>query len=194
LERHEESRPITTFAAHLGLFQYTRLFFGVSSAPELYQYVIRQVLRNCPGTANIADDIVHGKSKAEHDVRLGKVFQTLLEAGLTLNKKKCQFGMTQLEFMGHLISYRGVGPTKSRVEAIRQAREPQSAAEVRSFLGLVNFCSRFIQNMASVSEPLRRLTRQNVKYEWKDEQKEAFQKLKNAMTEAQLSSKMSFLI
>jgi len=186
LELHEESRPITTFATHLGLFQYTRLFFGVNSAPELYQHVIRQVLRNCPGTANIADDIiVHGKTKAEHDERLEKVFQTLLKAGLTLNKEKCQFGMTQLEFMGHLISHRGVGPTKSRVEAIREAREPRSAAEVRSFLGLVNFCSRFIPNMASVSEPLRRLTRQNVKFEWKDEHKEAFQKLKNAMTEAQ---------
>jgi len=133
------------------------------------------------GTANIADDIiVHGKTTAEHDERLEKVFQTLLKAGLTLNKEKCQFGMTQLEFMGHLISHWGVGPTKSRLEAIREAKEPRSAAEVRSFLGLVNFCSRFIPNMASISEPLRRLTTQNGKFEWKDEQKEAFQKLKNA--------------
>jgi len=71
LELHEESRPITTFATHLGLFQYTRLFFRVNSVSELYQHVIRQVLQNyCPGTANIADD-VYGKTKAEHDERLG---------------------------------------------------------------------------------------------------------------------------
>ena len=186
LELDEESRSITTFVTHLGLFRYTRLFFGVNSAPELYQHVIRQVLQNCPGAANIADDIiVHGKTKAEHDERLQKVFQTLLNAGLTLNKEKCQFGMSQLEFMGHLISHRGLGPTQTRVEGIREAREPQSATEVRSFLGLVNFCSRFIPNLASVSEPLRRLTKQNVKFEWKHEQKKAFRNLKNAMSEAQ---------
>ena len=186
LELHEDSRPITTFATHLGLFRYTRLFFGVNSAPELYQHVLRQVLRNCEGTANIADDIiVHGKTKDEHDKRLLKVFQTLSEAGLTLNREKCTFAMSQLEFMGHLISHRGVGPTKTRVEAVQKAREPQSASEVRSFLGLVNFSARYIPNMATVSEPLRRLTRQNVKFEWKSEQKQAFESLKNALTEAQ---------
>ena len=186
LELHEESRPITTFACHLGLFRYTRLFFGVNSAPELYQHVLRQVLRNYPGTANIADDIVvHSKGKAEHDERLLKVFHTLSAAGLTLNQEKCQLSMTQLEFMGHLISDRGIGPTKTRVEAVEKAREPQSASEVRSFLGLVNFSARFIPNLATITEPLRRLTKQNVKFEWKDEQKQAFQQLKTAMTEAQ---------
>ena len=186
LELHEDSRPITTFATHLGLFRYTRLFFGVNSAPELYQHVLRQVLRNCEGTANIADDIiVHGKTKDEHDKRLLKVFQTLSEAGLTLNREKCTFAMSQLQFMGHLISHRGLGPTKTRVEAIQKAREPQSASEVRSFLGLVNFSARYIPNMATVSEPLRRPTRQNVKFEWKNEQKQAFQNLKNALADAQ---------
>jgi len=89
--------------------------------------------------------------------------------------------------MGHLISRRGVGPTTARVEAIKEAREPQSASEVRSFLGLVNFSARYIPNipnLASVSEPLRRLTKQNVKFEWKDEQKQAFQNSKDALAEA----------
>jgi len=89
LELDEESRPITTFATHLGLFQYTRLFFGVNSAPELYQHDVRQVLQNCPGTANIADDIiVHGKTKAEHDERLQKVFQNIVEGRSYTEQRK----------------------------------------------------------------------------------------------------------
>lgn len=165
---------------------YTRLFFGVNSAPELYQHVLKQVLSNCTGTANIADDIiVHGKTSEEHDQRLLKVLRTLLDAGLTLNREKCQFSMNQLEFMGHLISHRGIGPTKTRVEAIANAREPKSVAEVRSFLGLVNFCARFIPNFGSVCEPLRRITKQNVEFEWKTEQQKAFEKLKQSLCNAE---------
>jgi len=183
---HKDSRAVTTFATHLGLFRYTRLFFGVNSAPEVYQHILKQVLSNCVGAANIADDIiVHGKTSEEHDRRLLKVLKTLLDAGLTLNREKCQFSMNQLEFMGHLISHRGIGPTKTRVEAIANAREPKSVTEVRSFLGLVNFCARFIPNFASVCEPLRRITRQSVEFEWKTEQQMAFQKLKQALCDAE---------
>jgi len=86
--------------------------------------------------------------------------------------------------MGHLISHRGVGPTQARVEATKEAREPQSVSEVRSFLGLVNFSARYIPNLATISELLRRLTKQNVKFRWKEEQKQAFQNLKNILADA----------
>jgi hypothetical protein len=82
---------------------------GVNSAPELYQHVLRQVLQDCPGSANIADDIiVHGANEEEHDNRLLKVFERLSEVGLTLNKEKCSFKMSQLEFMGIILSARGM--------------------------------------------------------------------------------------
>lgn len=59
--------------------------------------------------------------------------------------------MSELEFMGHLLSSRGVGPSEAKVEAVTEARQPESAAEVRSFLGLVNFCARFIPDLATVT-------------------------------------------
>jgi len=186
LQLHEESRPITTFITHVGLFRYARLLFGVNSAPELYQHIIKQVLQDCPGTANIADDIVvHGKDTVEHDERLARVFQRLTEVGLTLNKEKCQLQMNRLEFMGHLLTDRGVGPTEARVEAVLKAREPTSVSEVRSFLGLVNFSAKFIPNMATVAEPLRKLCRQNVRFEWEQEQREAFSELKSRLANAE---------
>jgi len=186
IELHEDSRYITTFITHVGLFRYKRMLFGVNSAPELYQHIIRQVLQDCPGTANIADDIiVHGKDEKQHDERLERVFRRLADVGLTLNKDKCQLRLNHLEFMGHLLTDRGIGPTQARVEAVLKAREPVCASEVRSFLGLVNFSAKFIPDLAAVSEPLRKLCRQNVTFEWNQEQKQAFTELKSRLSNAQ---------
>jgi hypothetical protein len=100
IELSEESRSITTFVTHKGLFRYKRLMFGISSAPEKYQQVIQQVLQDCSGTANISDDIMifDGSDQAEHDKRLEKVLTRLEERGLTLNKEKCVFDMPKLTF------------------------------------------------------------------------------------------------
>ena len=69
-----------------------------------------------------------------------------------------------------------------KVKSVRETREPQNATEVISFLGLVNFCARFIPDLATVSEPLRRLTRQDVKFHFGSEQKQAFDQLKHRLT------------
>ena len=109
------SRDVTTFTTHAGLFRYKRLMFGICSAPELYQHVISQVLQGvgCTGCRNISDDIVvYGKVVADQDEKLRKVLHTLKQRGLTLNKAKCIFRMNRIEFMGQLLSERGIGPTE----------------------------------------------------------------------------------
>lgn len=69
------------------------------------------------------------------------MFHKLIKAGLTLNREKCQFGMSHLEFMGHLLTDRGIGPTQARVEAVQNAREPTCVSEVRSFFRSREFLS-----------------------------------------------------
>ena len=140
IELDPKSREITTFATHQGIYRYKRLMFGISAAPEIYQRTIQEVLRGCEGARNISDDIIiHAETRDEHDRRLVKVLETLKDCGLTLNKDKCKFHMSKLTFMGHVLSEKGIQPEEEKVKAIREAREPQSAQEVRSFLGLVNF-------------------------------------------------------
>ena len=74
----EESRLVTTFVTHRGLYRYTRLMFGVTSAPDKYQQIIRDVLRGCEGVANIADDlIIHERGEEQHDKRLSAVLDRL---------------------------------------------------------------------------------------------------------------------
>ena len=182
LELSPESRDITAFATHSGLFQYKRLLFGLSSASEQYQHEISRVTAGVSGAAHISDDIiVHGADKFSHDKALREVLKRLSDSGLTINLKKSQFGMSRVVFMGMVLSDKGIGPTEARVQAILEAREPQSSEEVRSFLGLANYSSRFIPDFASVVEPLRRLLHKDVKFEFGDEQKLAFEKLKQRM-------------
>ena len=160
--------------------------FGISSAPELYQHIIQQVLQGCEGAHNIADDIVvHGRGVEEHDKRLDGVFQRLKERGLTVNPDKCEFRIPRITIMGHVLSEKGIGPTEEKVKAVSEAREPESASEVRSFLGLVNFCARFIPDLATTADPLRKLTRQSETFQWGTEQKQAFQQLKEKLSKAE---------
>ena len=187
VELSEASRPITTFATHKGLFRYKRLMFGVSCAPEMYQRVIQQVLEGCDGVRNIHDDIiVHGQTTEGHDKQLAEAMEGIQSRGLTLNKEKCKFHMSELEVVGHLLSARGIGPSQAKV--VTEARQPESAAEVRSFLGLVNFCARFIPDLATVSEPLRRLTRKDVHFSWGKEQEVAFSELKKRLAKTETLS------
>ncbi|CAC5385616.1 unnamed protein product [Mytilus coruscus] len=110
IELSQESRDITAFMTHQGLFRYKRLMFG----------------------------IIHGKSEEEHNRNLEQLLCRLLEKGLTLNINKCQFNMERIEFMGHILSEHGIGVSDSKVQAIKEARKPQTVTEVKSFMGLVN--------------------------------------------------------
>ncbi|PFX12869.1 Retrovirus-related Pol polyprotein [Stylophora pistillata] len=186
IELEQQSRVITTFITHKGLSRYKRLMFGISSASELYQHTIQQVLAGCEGAYNICDDIfIHGRTVEEHDSRLQKTIKCISDKGLTLNPEMCVFRMPQLTFMGYLLSRKGIGPTESRVDAVVRAKEPTNAEEVRSFLGLVNFSARFIPNLASISEPLRELTRKDVPFKWGTEQGAAFEILKSKLGRAE---------
>ena len=185
LELEPESRAITTFTTHVGLFRYKRLFFGINSATEQYQYEIQTALSGLQGAQNISDDIIiYGKDQKEHDKHLQAVMQRLRECGLTLNKEKCQFNMSELVFMGLLLSEKGIGPTESKVKAIVDAAEPKNASEVRSFLGLAAFNARFIPDFATVTEPLRQLTHKGAKFVFEQRQRKSFNELKTAMKAA----------
>ena len=92
--------------------------------------------------------------------------ERLKAKNLTLNAEKCRFHMTQMVFMGLVLSNNGIGPTEDKVKAIVDARELQSASEVRSFLGLASYNARFIPDFATVAEPLHRLTKSGVCFEF----------------------------
>lgn len=161
IELAPESRYITTFSTHVGLRCYKRLSFGVCSAAEIFQNAIGEILHDIPGTLNISDDIlIHGVTTEQHNESLTRVFQALSDQHVTLNKEKCEFNKSSVEFFGHIFSKDGVAPDPKKVSAIKNAVTPKDWKEVASLLGLANYCSRYIPNFATVVTPLRKLTHQ----------------------------------
>ena len=161
--------------------------FGISCAPETYQKVIRQVLQDCEGSHNILDDVmVHATTEEEHDHRFGNVVRVLSSKGLTLNRNKCQFKMSYLKNMGHVHSARGIGPADVKVKAFVEAREPKNAAEVRNFLGLLNFTTRFIPDPSTVSAPLPQLTKNGEPFVRGQEEQQWFDELKKRLASAEI--------
>lgn len=175
---HPSSRPLTTFMTSNGLMRYKRLMFGVNAAPELFQRIMDELLYGCEGCLAFIDDIlIYGRSKKEHDERLNKVLSKLIENNIQMNNKKCLFGVSQLEFLGFTLTSEGVKPSISKIQAIKNFREPNTVEEVRSFLGLVNFVGHFISDLATKSEPLRKIIRGETKI-WSLEQHNAFKILR----------------
>ena len=185
LELAPESRSITTFSTHRGLYRYKRLSFGICSASEVFQNVIQQTLSDIKGVRNFSDDIiVFGANQHDHDKALTKVIQRLHERGLTINRDKCVFNQTQLDFYGYTFSSAGMSADPKKVSAIVNAKAPENASEVRSLLGMTNYLSRFIPHYADLTADLRSLTKKDTPWTWTKTHDEVFRKLKEAMTTA----------
>ena len=142
IELSESSRYITTFVCHKGLYRYKRLNYGISSASELFQRILQQILQDIPNCKNIVDDIIiYADNREDHDKVLKMVLTRLREMNLALNRSKCEFNKSELKFMGHILSSRGIQIDESKMKAVRDAEPPKNTAEVLSFLGLVTFCA-----------------------------------------------------
>ena len=182
LELDEESRYITTFSSHRGLARYCRLNFGTNSAPEVFHEELRKKLKGIKGVRNIHDDIlVAGVDEDDHLRALKETFTVLKANGLTAKKSKCEFAKASIKFFGLIFSADGVYPDPDKVVSLKEAEPPTDKKELRSFLGMTNFSSKFISNYATLTHPLRNLLRKSVQWHWIDEHQKAFEMLKNAL-------------
>ena len=120
LELDENSRDITTFSTHVGLFRYWRLNFGTNSAPEIFHEELMKKLEGILGVRNIHDDIlVTGKNVEDHNRNLKATFQRLRDSGLTLKRSKCIFSQKSIKFFGLVFSEDGISPDPEKVDALQ---------------------------------------------------------------------------
>ena len=155
----EQSRYITTFITHAGLYRYKRLNYGTNAAAEIFQHVLQTKLQGLQGAKNIADDIfVFGATRADHDTNLDYCLQRLLKRGLKVNRAKCRFLQETIEFFGQVFSKDGMRPDPKRVDDLLKASKPTSVAAVRSLLGMANYSSKYIPDFATLTAPLCKLT------------------------------------
>ena len=185
LELHPSCRYITTFSTHVGLYQYKRLSFGINSAAEIFQHTIQTLIADIPGVRNVSDDIVvYGRNQNEQEAALDQTLHRLHECGLTINPTKCEFNKTSIEFFGYIFSGDGLTPAPEKVKALQDAAEPRNPTELCSFLGMAQYSARFIRNFATITEPLRKLTRSDATWKWEQPQTDAFDSVKAALSAA----------
>ena len=179
----EESVLYTTFLTPFGRFCFQRLPFGITSAPEFFQKKMSSILADLKGVVCMIDDVlVYGSSYKEHDERLDKVLNCLQDAGVTLNKEKCQFRKHRVQFLGQLIDSQGVRPDPAKVEAIQQFKQPTNIKELRRFLGMANHLGKFTPNLAETTKALRDLLTTKNHWMWGQAHQSAFEKIKQCLS------------
>ena len=177
------SQKLCTINTHKGLLQYTRLPFGISSAVGIFQRLMDSLLQGIPGTACFLDDIIiTGETDASHLQSLEKVLRKLDECGLKCKKEKCQFMLDSVSYLGHKIDAEGLHPLEEKVMAITRIPAPKNVTQLRSYLGMLNYYSKFFSDISHVLAPLYFLLRKETPWMWGIEQKKAFEKSKELLT------------
>ena len=179
----EESRKFVTVNTHRGLYRYTRLPFGVASAPAMFQKLMDTILQGIPNVICYIDDIlVTGADDAAHLRNLAEVFQRLEQHGIRMKKAKCNFMQMSVEYLGHRVDAEGLHTTPDKLEAVVKAPAPKNVQELRSFLGLVNYYGKFLSNLATTLQPLNSLLQKDRKWKWTSDCSHAFQLAKDMLT------------
>lgn len=178
-----ESQHKLALSTHRGVLLQKRLPFGITSAPGYFQSVMEKVTADLTGVGVYLDDIlVSGNDAADHLRNLENLLQRLDERGLRCRLNKCSFAEPSVEYLGHVLSKDGIRKG-SRVDAIQKMPRPTDVSTLRSFLGSIQFYSKFISNVAMITEPLYKLTRKGVPWKWGDEQEKSFKLLKEKLLE-----------
>ncbi|CAC5362482.1 unnamed protein product [Mytilus coruscus] len=183
LRMDKESQLLTTFNSPFGRYCFLRMPFGIKSAQEVFQKRVSQLFENLKGVETDIDDIlVWGTTRKEHDDRLRSVLNRCQEVGLTLNAEKCKFRVKEVTYIGHTLSADGVRPDQEKIRAIKEMPAPTDKKGVQRLLGTINYLAKFVPNMSAVTEPIRKLLKEEHEFIWTHEQQQAFEKLKDIIT------------
>ena len=182
-----ESQQFVTINTNRGLYRYKRLPFGVASSPAIFQQSMDIILQGLDSVAAIQDDIlITGQDDADHLANLETVLQRLNNYGLRVKLEKCRFMQKEVTYMGVKLSAEGISPTQEKIEAIVNAPVPQNTTQLRAFLGMVNYHSKFIPSLSTILQPLNQLLQKDRSWKWYPSCQEAFQSAKNSLSSSQV--------
>ena len=164
------------------MYRHKRLVYGINNSFEIFQRYMEQSYGNINGVKFISDDIIIYAESEEDLLRLLKVvFDKTRSLGLRLNKSKCIFAQDKIKFFGIEISKKGINADPDKIKAVQNAKAPTTISELRSFLGLCTYVSRFIESFSEKTAVLRELLKQNQKFIWTDRHQDAFENLKTEL-------------
>ena len=184
----EGDQQKTAFTTPFGLYQFRRMPFGLQGAPATFQRMMDRLLDGMKDFADayIDDLVIFTDTWEEHLRCLRVILEKLRRVNLTVKRRKCQFGMGECSYLGHVIGGGKVRMEADKIEAVQQFQRPRTKKEVRAFLGLSGYYRKFIPNYASIAAPLTDLTKKTGPNQvmWLAECEEAFTKLKAVLCSA----------
>jgi hypothetical protein len=181
----EESSKHCTFNTMFGRYSFTRLVFGCTSSPEVFQKRMSELFGDIEGVHVVFDDlIIAAVDDNDHDRILRVLLERARKYNVRFNRNKLQFKVPQVKYLGHLISQNGIKADPYKVKAIVDMPSPTDEKGLQRFLGLIAFLAKFIPNCSSLTEPLRQLNKADVVWDWSDSQQQSFERLKQAVSTA----------
>ena len=151
----EESRRLTTINTMWGLFEFKFLPFGLTVSPGIFQQELDRCISGLVGVRAFQDDIVvHAPDLPSHNQRLLELLQVLKQHNIKINAKKSVFGVDKIKYLGYYLDGRGISPDVERIRAVKDAPRPTTLAELRSFLGFVQYYAKFVPQFAKLARPL----------------------------------------
>jgi len=174
------------FTMHVGSFEPTVMFFGITNSPATFQVMMNKILRNLINKGKVTafvDNVLVGTETEEgHNEIVEEVLKRLEENDLYVKPEKYIWKVRKIGFLGVVIGPNGIEMEKEKVDGVLSWSEPKNVKDIRKFLDLANYYRRFIKDFARVARPMNMLTRKDMKWQWGQEQQKAFDELKGVFT------------
>lgn len=192
----EKSREITAFAVPgKGLYQFKRLPYGLTNSPAVFQRLVDTLIgpELQPNVYSYIDDLIIVTETFEDHLRWLKiVFDKLKHANLAINEEKCKFCQSEVKYLGFIVNKNGLQVDPGKTAPIREYPAPRTLKQVRRFVGMTSWYRKFIENFASLMEPISRLLKTKQHWEWGCEQQTAFEAVKDRLMQAPILMRPDF--
>ena len=182
----DEDKGKSAFICSEGLYEFNVMPFGLCNAPATYQRLMNLLLagltwRSC--LVYLDDILIFSPTFERHVEDMREVFQRIRTSGMLLKPSKCFFGLTTVQYLGHIVTPEGIRPDPAKVIRIRNFPTPRNVGEVRTFLGMAGYYRKFVRNFSIVAAPISHLTAKDQPFIWTEECAKAFDVLRNAIAD-----------
>src|SRR4030081_2637554 len=174
----------TAFRTRYRHFEFTVLPFGLTNVPATFTTLMNDVLRPFLDKfviVYIDDILIYSKSLDEHAEHIRQVLHKLREHRLYAKMSKCEFGLSELEFLGHIVSKNGIRTDPKKIEAVIAWPSPKNVTELQMFLGLANYYRQFVDKYTHIAAPLYDLIKKDIRWCWSKQCQTSFSQLKHAL-------------
>jgi hypothetical protein len=177
--------PKTTFITKYGLYEFTVMSFGLMNAPAYFMYLMNSVFMDYLDkfvVVFVDDILVYSQNEQEHEEHMRKVLQRLRPCQLYAKLSKCEFWISEVLFLGHIINQEGLAVGPKKAAAILDWKAPKDARGIKSFIGMVGYYRHFIKGFSKIARPMIALLAKKVEFKWTLACQKSFETLKEKLT------------